>query len=65
MVAAARREEKLKELVDEIESAGGQAVGVVADVSKVCLCVRVFGAAEYTPLHTYAPLYTVGMKRKS
>lgn len=38
MVLVARREDKLKEVMDEIESAGGEAILVVADVSKVCTC---------------------------
>lgn len=36
VVVAARREDKLREVADEIKSAGGEAVVVVGDISKVC-----------------------------
>lgn len=35
MIIAARREDKLQEVADEIKSAGGEAVVVVVDISKV------------------------------
>lgn len=36
VVVAARREDKLQEVADEIKSAGGEAVVVMGDISKVC-----------------------------
>lgn len=62
MIVAARREEQLKEVVDEIKAAGGEAALVVGDVSKVggraaqplplpvCCCLsQCFMAVGWTP----------------
>lgn len=45
VVVAARREDKLEEVVVEIEAAGGEALLVVGDVSKVCVAC-LLGAAN-------------------
>ncbi|CAN0123925.1 unnamed protein product, partial [Scytosiphon promiscuus] len=45
VVIAARREDKLKEVVDEIASAGGEAVLVVGDVTKEADCKKMVDTA--------------------
>lgn len=63
VVIAARREDKLQEVADEIKSAGGEAAVVAGDISKVCFlgndaCMYEAATSPNSALRTTASFVT-------